>query len=394
MILFMLQARSEDGELITLAMLTKDKIEYLRKENQFFCPMCNGQVIIKAGTEMIPHFAHKALSQCPSYMGGESQYHMQGKVSLKYWLKQQNISVKLEPYLKSINQVPDLLIELNNKKIAIEFQCARIPIKEVKKRNIGYEQVGIVPIWILGKKLLKTSSNRIQISPFILQFIHQFNQSMPTVLYFLCPHTKQLYTISNLYLSSQTRAFYQMEIKPLSSLTFKQLFTVRNIPITQILSQWKQELRRFRTHPRYQAYGEELKWRTWLYYKRISIEQLPTFVHLPTMSQQFMTVPSWNWQSRLYFDLIDRLQRQEQFTIEQCEYILKYYSLPHNHFPLIKDSKSPIKYYLQHLEKLHIIKQLSDTTFQKQQSIPVYKNIEQALKGDHVLLNELMYNYS
>src|SRR5690625_6633327 len=89
-----------------------------------------------------------------------SNYHEKGKLLLYQWLKSQQLHVELEPYLKEIKQQPDILLLLQGKIIAIEYQCARIPIRDIQRRNNGYKQRGIIPIWILGAKQFKRQGKR------------------------------------------------------------------------------------------------------------------------------------------------------------------------------------------------------------------------------------------
>lgn len=390
----MLQAKLANGQLVTLATKSKDKIEQMRKHEQFFCPICEEQVIVKAGTQIIPHFAHQAKSTCVSTHRGEGPYHMKGKLLLKRWLKSQHIDVKLEPYLQSIKQQPDLLITINNKKIALEYQCARIPIEVVQKRTQNYIKANIVPLWILGKNLFKNKFNQLHVSPFILQFIHQFNASTPTVLFYFCPETFRFFISSNLYLTSHYRAYHKLHIRQMKTYTFKQLVNQNKIASKELISFWKYEFQRFRVQQRYRASGEELKWRTWLYSKQIAIDQLPLYVYLPTELQFLMKVPPWNWQSRLCLDIIHPLEIGDIFTIEQCENYLQQFIYPPSYYPLINSTSSPIRQYLHHLEQFHIIEKRVNGSYYKQKKITLHKNVDTALKHDDVLINQLMYNYS
>src|SRR5699024_4341246 len=160
----------------------------------------NEKVIIRAGPQTIPHFFHYQKSECPSVEGGEGAYHEKGKLLLYHWLKKQHTNVFLEKHLPQINQQPDLLLLTKNKKntikyqntyvflekhlpqikqrpdlllltknkkIAIEYQCVRIPIKLLLKRNKGYQQLGIKPIWILGANQMKRmGQNSLKLDPF------------------------------------------------------------------------------------------------------------------------------------------------------------------------------------------------------------------------------------
>src|SRR5690625_2120567 len=104
----MLQAQSNKGELITLATLTEAEIKTVRRDSQFYCPVCKELLMIRVGKQVVPHFAHYPKSKCPETSGGEGPYHENGKLLLYKWLKSQYLHVELEPYLKNIKQQPDL----------------------------------------------------------------------------------------------------------------------------------------------------------------------------------------------------------------------------------------------------------------------------------------------
>src|SRR5699024_9424093 len=94
----MLQARSKEGVLVTIATLTKTEIEKMRTK-PFFCPVCEERVIIKAGSKIIPHFSHQAKTNCVYQERGEGVYHEKGKLILYQWLNKQQLQVELEVYI-------------------------------------------------------------------------------------------------------------------------------------------------------------------------------------------------------------------------------------------------------------------------------------------------------
>src|SRR5690625_2465352 len=141
----MLQAKTKFGKTVLLASLTKEEREIARRQS-FYCPTCKKRVIVKAGPKVIPHFAHYQATNCTA-SGGEGTYHEQGKLLLFQWLRRQRLAVQLEKYLPAINQRPDLLLTINQRQIAIEFQCSRVPSRQIRQRNQGYKQAGIIPLW-------------------------------------------------------------------------------------------------------------------------------------------------------------------------------------------------------------------------------------------------------
>ena len=48
---------------------------------EYFCPVCNSQLIARQGKERVHHFAHYNSSECESY--GESMLHLLAKKILE-----------------------------------------------------------------------------------------------------------------------------------------------------------------------------------------------------------------------------------------------------------------------------------------------------------------------
>ncbi|MDR3156321.1 MAG: hypothetical protein LBT69_00140 [Lactobacillales bacterium] len=125
--------------------------EKLDKNQNFLCPVCRKSVQLKMGTHSRPHFAHFTKSIHTKKREGETNEHREGKETLYYWSRQKTeINVELEPYISSIDQRPDVLIE---SKLAFEIQCSPISIQQLTKRCVEYQKIGISPIWFCGKKL-------------------------------------------------------------------------------------------------------------------------------------------------------------------------------------------------------------------------------------------------
>lgn len=383
----MLQAKNEKGEFVTLFTLTKEKIAVLKKTSQFFCPTCHEKVQIKAGKTKIPHFAHLPKSDCPARVGGEGPYHLAGKLQLYYWLKQQTSNVLLEPYIREINQRPDILMYLNKRKIVIEFQCATTSVSEIRTRTISYQSLGIKPIWIMGAMFFKRiGPNYIKISPFILQFIHQFHSTFPPSLYFYCPKSKQVVVANDILICTPQKAIAKLHFFKINQVSFSALFKLSTLKDVEKRLLWKREKKRFRMKPRGRAYGKEREWLQWLYFRKTHIETLPSIVYLPVQSQHKMITPLWNWQSRIYVDILAPLHVGEVFSVQSCEFLLQNHQRMTRHHPLIESSRHPIHEYLQWLVYFNYLMKVSRHHYKILKIIKSYHNIEHALAGDQLLL--------
>src|SRR5690625_6266192 len=140
----------------------------------------------------MPHFANARKANCLSQGGCEGSYHNKGKLLLYQWLKSQHLHVALEKYLPDIQQQPDVLLSVLNRKIAIEFQCSRISAADLKQRIAGYKKLNIQSIWILvANQFQRYGSAGLKVDAFIRLFIHQSSPQNLLNFYFFCHLTEQ-----------------------------------------------------------------------------------------------------------------------------------------------------------------------------------------------------------
>ena len=139
----MLTALNENGKLLNLLM------DEPQKNDHFYCPGCQGQVRLKQGTILRPHFAHIILKDCHYAYENESAQHLELKSALYRWLKHE-VAVEIEAVLPELGQIADLLVE---EKLALEVQCSSLSIQRLLERTKAYQDQGIEVLWLLGKDL-------------------------------------------------------------------------------------------------------------------------------------------------------------------------------------------------------------------------------------------------
>ncbi|UJL47629.1 hypothetical protein KFZ58_07125 [Virgibacillus sp. NKC19-16] len=387
----MLQAISKNGNMIMLHTMTNIEIEKSKQKQPYFCPACKQQVIIKAGSKVIPHFAHRSTSNCPINEGGEGAYHAKGKLLLYNWLIHQKLDVQLEVFISEINQRPDLLLTINRKRIAIEYQCARVRPEQIRQRNAGYAHAEITPIWILGENLLKRQTkHHLKIDQFSQQFIHQFSSDTPLTLFYFCPQTLQFITFQDIFFTQTRQAIGKLDVRSLTQMNFTHLFMKKPFTQLELYQLWKNEKYKFRLKPTNHLYGTELAWRQWLYLKGTHLEYLPSIIHLPVSSQYRMKTSPWDWQSRIAIDLLAPLPVESHISITATEHFLRKQFLSPQYFPLSHSTENPITQYLQLLSHLDIVKQKTVHSFTKINPVKFHKNIEDALKADEAMMDFLV----
>lgn len=375
----MLQAMTEKGEFITLPLLPEQTIQKFKESRTlFFCPVCKSQVIIKAGSKMIAHFAHKSLLDCPNQSGGEGAYHEQGKLLLYSWLKQQGYDVDLESYLPMIKQRADLMINRADQRIALEYQCATISIKEILSRTKGYQSIGITPIWILGgNRMRRLGKQGLFLTKTEQSFLHQFKRDQfPKQLYY-CPDKNQFARYDFICSSGQTRTVGQLQFHQLNETTFMHL--LQPLKIKSFSNQWLQEKKRFRLYVPKRLFGQERKFREWLYLNQCPTSLLSSWVGLPVPGQWQMRVSIWTWQAYLCYDFFNK---KPYFTLREMQSFVKpFRKTNHSNFPMLSPDQDPVLSYLNYFVKSGKIDCHRDH-YQLNGTINLYQSFDQASKND------------
>ncbi|MDY4022276.1 competence protein CoiA family protein [Staphylococcus borealis] len=143
-----------------------------KQQDSYFCPHCRSQLLLKRGIKKMPHFAHKvdSVSYCAKQ---ESEQHYFVKSFIAKKLSQQHYHVQIEPYCPTIQQFPDILVNL---KFVIEIQFSRISIEEILERTKGFKQLNMEVIWLI--KDCRYHRGRLYLNSFQAHFIHPINRCL------------------------------------------------------------------------------------------------------------------------------------------------------------------------------------------------------------------------
>ena len=378
----MLQAVSSQGDYCILAQLPRQAIDQLKKsKTKFFCPICRNVLIIKAGLSVTPHFAHQSLENCPNRAQGEGVYHEKGKLDLYFWLKKQGYQVELESYLTDIKQRADLFIQLNQKSLAIEYQCATIPLKEILARTKGYQSIGITPFWILGGNRMRRLGNQgLLLTATEQSYLQQYpKDSMPKLLYY-CPKTKKCARFNLACLSDQKRSVGHLQFSPLEITSFAHFF--QHQAPTLFTPQWLFEKKRFRLKLPKHMVSQERKFREWLYLNQLFPSLISSWVGLPVVGQWQMKVSVWTWQAYLCYDFFNKSSR---FSLDQLlNFVQPFRKNKPGLFPMLLKKDDPVLSYLDYLliGKKVVKKQ---GVYYVTRKIGQYETVDQALKNDQLL---------
>lgn len=388
----MLQALTSDNRLLQLTAFNRDEINQFRSK-QFFCPICKKQVIIKAGKEVIPHFAHKRKENCSLFHKGESKEHLLGKRLLYEWLQGQGYDVSLEYYISELQQIPDVLLKFKRRKIAIEFQCAHVSPEEIQARNKSYKKLGILPVWLLHIKYFKLLRNgRIKLNSFLRQVIFQFSNQQNERILFFCPNKKRIVKVESLYFTSQVIARGQVTSHLLTRVTLADLFSNTKGESSHLFKSWLKEKQDLRFGVKTRHVNNNAGFLHWLYEKQLYVQHLSEVIYLPVRYAWKMKIPVWYWQSKLLIDYLSP-RTLKCISVQDCLTFLKDDMYEDSYYPQLYASIHPVKEYLSHLEQLHYIKFIDEDTFYVLKAPLHFNHIEEAVKADKLVINRLL-NYN
>jgi competence protein CoiA len=196
----MLVAKMDNEYIILSNQISREKLRELKDTQSFTCPACKEPLNLKIGKIKIPHFAHQADSNCLAHFSeNESEMHILGKSQLFDFFSKRYRNVSLEPYLQPLQQRPDLLVQAETQKYAIEFQCSSVDLDLIEARTKNYIQHQYEPIWILQTPKHVESKQglcKIQLTSFQKYFIEQVASQLFLVTY--SPSSMSFYYLTNL----------------------------------------------------------------------------------------------------------------------------------------------------------------------------------------------------
>ena len=221
--------KRKDGNLFTIPekVITQKCCPCIKAAQPYYCPCCDSELIIKAGSIKIPHFAHKSHASCHASSEAESPYHLLAKRKLFTWFLTHGYEAELEAYVPDIKKRADVLVSNGEKKYAIEFQCSTISEASFIERTVAYQSVRITPIWILAAKNVKrVDGQEFKISAF--QWLFVTGSKAYPYLWTYCPEQNQFSAIKGITPFSPVTVFAEMTSAPLERLSPQQLIPHKN----------------------------------------------------------------------------------------------------------------------------------------------------------------------
>lgn len=137
-----------------------------REQGPFRCPECAKEMLLKKGTILVHHFAHRPPVNC-AYGSGETMDHMRAKAAIHAVLKESPRVSKLaleEPIRKNAIVVrPDIRFALDGRVfVAVEFQRTSLDPREIERRTSNYFKLNVHVLWIAAWPAKLTPDQRFQ----------------------------------------------------------------------------------------------------------------------------------------------------------------------------------------------------------------------------------------
>jgi competence protein CoiA len=371
----MLSAQTKSGKRICLGYdYKKETLLYLRNKEEFICPICGEDVLLKLGDQRIFHFAHKQGGTCRDFYENETPYHMEGKKQLYQWLIRQKIPSVLEYYDKEIGQRPDIMFEHQGKKYALEYQCSTLPEKVFSKRTQRYLEKEYIPLWIISSSHIHAKKRNITA---LSNFHYYFLRSTSTGYLYIpsyCPE-KHLFQL----------------VEPITSYSIKNVFAhfslylPNNLKLDGLLepsrkhqlnlSSWNSEIEKFNLHLTLHP-GKALQpFLHEIYNKNLNLFLLPPEIGLPVPHSISIQTAPMIWQTYVFLDVLARKNPNDLITLQEIKtHFIK--RLNRNDIILRKlpqlEAINPlcaVIEYLQHLVRLGILSRKGENLFQLKKKI-------------------------
>jgi competence protein CoiA len=376
----LLTAQTKSGENICLGFdYNKDFLLKLRSNEDFVCPICGENVLLKLGNQRIFHFAHKQGGACRDFYENESVYHMEGKRQLYQWLIKQRIPAALEYYDREIQQRPDIMFQYNGKKYALEFQCSSIPERLFTKRTKTYLQNGYIPIWLLANSQMHLKKKNIVALSTFQYFFLRPSSSGKFYIPSYCPDHHQFHFFDSITPYSIKNAFSNHSLYPLHKIDFQELLEPEiGSPVN--LPCWNREIEKYNLNWSLYPSQQHKSFFQEIYNNNLNLFLLPPVIGLPVPHAVLIQTSPIIWQTYLYLDIIASKRTNDFITLQEINFHFK--KRQHRKEIVLRklpqlEQSNPLTAFIEYillLEQLGIISRTDETTFQLNRKIIIPKS--------------------
>ncbi len=388
----MLTAKGIDGKLYTLPeKLSAEMISLIKRAQPYYCPCCATELVLKAGSIKIPHFAHKSNASCDASSEPESTYHLLAKRKLFAWFTSHGYDAVLEGYIPTIKKRADILVRVDEKKYAVEFQCSTISEAVFIERTKAYQSIDIIPIWILARKNIKRiDAQEFKISAF--QWLFVTGSSMYPYLWTYCPERNLFSAMKGITPFSPSTVFAEMTTAPLEKLAPVYLIPYRNESFS-VTTLWRYKRKSWCLNRGKTANLHDPLFRA-LYANRLTAATLPIEVGIPVKGMSLIKTAAIEWQAWIYMDVLHKREIgqivllrafQQAFQKRLASGLIKLRPLP---LLSIGEKVNPILEYVKFLITMGYLEKTAVGSYKVKQKIAIPRTMDENEKFEISFYNE------
>ena len=363
--------KAKIGErLIDLNRYSEQECNELKKQKDFYCPLCLMPVLLKSGPRRRHHFSH--LKPCKyEYIENESQEHLEAKKILSSWLESQKIPSKLEYPIKEIRRIPDVYFEWKGAKYVFEIQKSYISESVFRERTEAYERFKITVFWIFIGKVLRKKNT------FLLNSVMSFSQGMQIIHLYL--PTRRITIFHQISWITRKEIEAQSQRYLLEGMSIDDLIKQKNVEIKHRRERWLDIKSEFRT----------LKWQRYMRNEsvlvrfcatqQINLSLLPAEVGWPVSGNGFRK-SIFIWQASVLMAIVIKYSIGDYFTLSELIKKIKRF----NNLTWEKESLDQLKEYIRMLIDFEILS-YENSYFEYRKEPIFYTRLEDVLTEDQNL---------
>lgn len=178
---------------------------------KYYCPLCKQELVLKRGTKVAHHFAHKNLKDCDNWSEGMTDWHFNWQQ--RFTVKNKDLA---EVVIKEDGKRHRADIMVNN--LVIEFQHSSISQTEYDERCDFYTKNGRKLIWVFDHRKRYAKGNIYK-----CRYGSEYSWLWPSKLNFIHDNVEVFFQLSDNLIVRYKSGGYKIKYYYFKADTFKSI---------------------------------------------------------------------------------------------------------------------------------------------------------------------------